>query len=344
VDSCSITARFQYYKDSLDCKKIHFINYSAPISPNVHFAWNFGDGSSSTDISPVHAYAQQGTYVISLVSEAGVGCRKQVWDTVIVKCTDTCSYTTGFSWRADSLAAGKIYFTNLSQPATAGIHYAWNFGDSSAQSHDISPSHMYAHTGKYTVCLVAELGSNCRKVYCLTIEVKEINPCTAKALFGYYKLNWMPLTIRLEAINQGDSTQYHWSFGDSSYGSGRLTTHSFPKAGWYNVCLYVVKGKCSVVGCQPVFVADSVLNLPQMVPAIPNPAINSVTINVTLDRPETVIIRILDGTGVIKAVISKYGTTGNNRFTLPVERLSRGLYLVEIHTSTRQWFSRFQKG
>ena len=343
-DSCTITALFKYYKDSLDCKKIHFINYSTPLSPNVHFAWSFGDGSSSNDINPAHTYSQTGTYLVSLVSEAGTNCRRQFWDTVVVNCGDSCAIQPYFSWKADSLTAGKIYFTNLGKSA-AGIHYSWNFGDSSAQSHDISPAHVYAHAGKYTVCLVAELGSNCRKVYCLAIEVKEISHCTTRAAFGYFRLAWMPLTVRFEALNQGDTAKYYWSFGDSSYGNGRLINHSYAQSGLYNTCLTVVSGNCSVVSCQPVFVTpDSVLNLPQLVQAVPNPAINSVSINVTLDRPETVIIRILDGTGVVKAVFSKNGTTGNNRFTLPVERLSRGIYLVEIRTSTRHWFSRFQKG
>jgi hypothetical protein len=102
-------------------------------------------------------------------------------------------------------------------------------------------------------------------------------------------------------------------------------------------------GNCRKQYCQPVFV-DKMLNGPGLVPAIPNPAISSVTINVTLDRPETVIIRILDGSGIIRAEFSKNGVTGNNRFTLPVESLSRGIYLVEIRTGTRKWFSRFQKG
>lgn len=429
-DSCTITAAFQYRKDSLNCKKINFANYSSPISPNVHFSWTFGDGTGSTDISPAHIYAQEGTYLVSLVSEAGAGCRRQVWDTVYVKCadscgivsvgyqyqkdtldcktihfvntssstasgthytwsfgdgtsattttpthsyaqpgkyyvclvaeagtgcrkqkcdsivvgcTDSCAYQPYFSWRADSLTIGKIYFTNLTQSSATGVHYTWNFGDSSAQSHDVSPAHTYAHAGAYTVCLVAELG-NCRKQYCTTVQVSSGIPCNVKAAFSQHKLDWVPLTMRFEAMAQGDSARYYWFFSDSTTASGRLVNHQFPKTGWYSICLSVIKGNCSASTCQSVFVNDSTLNRPGIVTSIPNPAISSVTINVTLDRPETVIIRIMDGNGVVRMEFAKTGTTGNNRFTLPVESLSRGIYLMEIHTGTRRWFSRFQKG
>ncbi|HEY4149977.1 MAG TPA: hypothetical protein VGM41_13655, partial [Chitinophagaceae bacterium] len=70
----------------------------------------------------------------------------------------------------------------------------------------------------------------------------------------------------------------------------------------------------------------------------------TVTIEVTLDKPTQVMIRILDGSGVTRMEFSENGTTGNNRFTLPVERLSRGFYLVVIDSGTRRWYSRFQKG
>ncbi|HSC37519.1 MAG TPA: PKD domain-containing protein, partial [Chitinophagaceae bacterium] len=112
ADSCSITARFGYWKDTFDCKKIHFINYSAPISANAHYSWKFGDGSTSTDGNPVHAYAQAGKYYVCLVSEAGANCRASYCDSVIVRCSDSCAIQPYFNWTADSAAVNKIHFQN----------------------------------------------------------------------------------------------------------------------------------------------------------------------------------------------------------------------------------------
>src|ERR1700730_5629393 len=45
--TCSLEPKFSYYRDSLDCRKIHFINTSTPATINVHFLWKFGDGITS---------------------------------------------------------------------------------------------------------------------------------------------------------------------------------------------------------------------------------------------------------------------------------------------------------
>src|SRR5215471_1537651 len=44
---CTISPAFDFYRDSQDCRKIHFINQSSPTSTGAHFIWQFGDGTSS---------------------------------------------------------------------------------------------------------------------------------------------------------------------------------------------------------------------------------------------------------------------------------------------------------
>lgn len=48
--------------------EVQFINLSEA-SSNTTYLWYFGDGSTSTDISPIHNYHQQGTYSVALVAE-----------------------------------------------------------------------------------------------------------------------------------------------------------------------------------------------------------------------------------------------------------------------------------
>jgi len=47
-------------------------------------------------------------------------------------------------------------------------------------------------------------------------------PCHVNAGFSHYNLSWSALTVRLEGVSQGDSAKYYWSFGDSTWGDGRL--------------------------------------------------------------------------------------------------------------------------
>ena len=346
ADSCNITAKFQYWKDSLNCKTIHFVNTSSPISPNVHFAWTFGDGTSSTAVNPVHTYAISGTYLVSLVSESGTNCRKQVWDTVYVKCgVDSCTITAKFQYRKDSLNCKTIHFVNTSSPISPNVHFAWTFGDGTSST-AVNPVHTYATSGTYLVSLVSESGTNCRRKVWDTVYVKCADSCAYQPFFGWRADSLTTGKIYFTNLTAGSAAGIHytWYFGDSSAVSHDVSpSHSYTHIGTYSVCLVAESGSCRKMYCQPVYV-DKTLNGSGLVPAIPNPAISSVTINVTLDRPETVIIRIMDGNGITRAEFSKNGLTGNNRFTLPVERLSRGIYLVEIRTGTHKWLSRFQKG
>jgi hypothetical protein len=52
---------------------VQFVNDSTPTS-GLNFMWNFGDGTSSTDVNPSHTYPSTTmTYVVSLVATNGTG-------------------------------------------------------------------------------------------------------------------------------------------------------------------------------------------------------------------------------------------------------------------------------
>ena len=57
---------------SLDPLKLSFTNTSS--ADAVAFTWNFGDGTSSGQRSPVHGYAAAGTYTVTLTARNAAGC------------------------------------------------------------------------------------------------------------------------------------------------------------------------------------------------------------------------------------------------------------------------------
>jgi hypothetical protein len=56
--------------DSLGGNGIQFLDFSVTQSPIQGWAWDFGDGTTSTDQNPYHVYAQPGIYTVSLSIEA----------------------------------------------------------------------------------------------------------------------------------------------------------------------------------------------------------------------------------------------------------------------------------
>src|SRR4051812_11227869 len=90
------------------------------------YEWDFGDGTTSTEVSPTHVYAATGTYVVTLTTSSGDGR------------TDTLSLeqvvagpVASFSTDPAPPAGLPITFTDTSSEAAPGqiVKRSWAFGD-----------------------------------------------------------------------------------------------------------------------------------------------------------------------------------------------------------------------
>ncbi len=119
------------------------------------FAWSFGDGTTSNQVSPTKSYQSSNTFLVSLVSTGSGG-------STVSNMQITVTPASSFSVEdEDNLMAGiPVQFTNESIGATS---FSWNFGDSdSSTSTDENPTFTYTSEGTYTVSLTAttSFGSN----------------------------------------------------------------------------------------------------------------------------------------------------------------------------------------
>ena len=76
-----VLANFSAEVDSTNYLSVDFTNASVGADS---YAWDFGDGSTSTDTDPSHTYTAEGTYTVELVaSNAGGGTDTKTMDVVI---------------------------------------------------------------------------------------------------------------------------------------------------------------------------------------------------------------------------------------------------------------------
>ena len=89
------------------------------------WAWNFGDGGSSTLRSPTHLFASAGTFAVSLTTTNAWGARSTVPVRLVVGHTPIVSYRTA---RVSAASLG-LRFTDTSTGLPASV--TWDFGDGS---------------------------------------------------------------------------------------------------------------------------------------------------------------------------------------------------------------------
>jgi beta propeller repeat protein len=112
--------------------------------------WEFGDGSTSTDQNPVHTYAADGTFSVSLtVGNAAGRDYTSVPDAIRVGPVPVVSFSANQTY---GIAPLPVQFTDTSSGGPSG--WSWDFGEPGASTNQ-NPVHVYPSPGTYTVTLAA---------------------------------------------------------------------------------------------------------------------------------------------------------------------------------------------
>lgn len=193
----------------------------------TNWAWNFGDGNTSTTQHPDHLYATNGTYNVSLVVTNPAGCTTTFNQLVNVNLVPVAAFTT-----STTCLGQPSNFTD----ATTGspTSWDWDFGDGTPHSTLQNPSHTFSATGTYTVQLIAFGGSGCSDTTTGTITVTPI----PTADFTFLSVCAQDTTFFISTSLGGPDT-FVWNFGDGTTDNTNnpSPTHVYSSAGTYNVTL-----------------------------------------------------------------------------------------------------------
>ena len=128
------------------------VNFTSATTGTVTgYAWNFGDGGTSAQMNPAHAYAAPGTYTVSLTVNGPGGMKTATKQGYIV--VKTPPPVASFAATPTSgVAPLAVAFSNTSTGAITS--YLWDFGNG-ASSIQASPTYTYPAAGTYTVKLTA---------------------------------------------------------------------------------------------------------------------------------------------------------------------------------------------
>ncbi|MCP3950789.1 MAG: PKD domain-containing protein, partial [Desulfobacterales bacterium] len=211
------------------------------------YTWNFGDGSPEVTGSqtPTHVYADNGTYTVTLTvtgDTVGVGS-----DSLSVTVSNVAPIVDAGPDQTADEGDTVAFAGSFTDPGTEDTHtVTWDFGDGTpVVSGTLTPSHVYADDGAYTVTLTVVDNDGGIGGDTLVVTVNNVAP-TVEAGPD-------------QTVNEGDTVNFAgsftdpagtadtytitWDFGDGGTASGDLTpSHSYGTAGTYTVTLTVTDG------------------------------------------------------------------------------------------------------
>lgn len=232
-----------------------FTDASIPNGSTISsWAWNFGDGQTSTAKSPTHTYTLAGTYNVMLTVAANTGCAPStVTKTIHISALPVAAFSTS---NPDCITEA-VTFTDQSTTGTGTTisSRVWDYGDgTSATKTDNSPfQHTYTIAGTYNVKLTITNSGGCTDIITKTITINPLpvvafttpEVCLADASANFTDKS----TI---ADNTVSGFTYLWNFGDANATAANPNTstlknpsHKYSQAAIYQVTLTVT----SASGC-----------------------------------------------------------------------------------------------
>jgi len=239
-ESCDSEFDYTIIEQTPDFTQVAF----QPAMENAEtYRWDFGDGSEGDDRfeqQPVHTYSLVDggvTFDISLRVTRGI-CQDQTQKTLKF---EPCNAGFSFEVPEHGPDSAQVRFTPEDSEAD---HYQWDFGDGSAGSEEINPSHTFQIDGQesFTVSLSVSKG------VCSATSSETVTLETCSAAFSYDILQREGNSVKVQFTPEmADAESYLWDFdtGDTSDESNPDYTFDSSDRTSFNVSLSVTNGLCS---------------------------------------------------------------------------------------------------
>ncbi|KRB37164.1 PKD domain-containing protein [Microbacterium sp. Root180] len=199
------------------------------------YAWNFGDGTTSTQADPTHVYGAAGTYTVSLTVTDSEGSTSSVATAEVT--VEHAAPTAAFTADASGLSV-SVDATGSAASDGATLTYSWNWGDGSAAGTGKTATHRYDTAGERTVTLTVtdSLGTTATK----TASVTATHADPTASFTAQTSMLDVSVDASVSAASDDATLSYSWNWGDgTAAGSGETATHSYPAGGTFEITLTV---------------------------------------------------------------------------------------------------------
>lgn len=211
-------AKFQTSTALCVAQDIQFSDQSTSTDGQIiKWAWDFGDGETSTEQNPKHQFATISEFDVKLVVTTENGCQNTIQKKIKINPLPVVDFDLPDFCLSDS----KAVFVNKSNiSSNENLTYLWDFGDANANaqrpntSTDKDGAHIYTQIGLYEVTLIVKSSSGCQ-----TILKKQfrVNGSIPKADFEVLNSDKLCVGSKVQfkdlaAVDFGEITKIEWLF------------------------------------------------------------------------------------------------------------------------------------
>lgn len=212
------------------------------------WAWDFGDGNTSTAQNPVHTYSDAGWYNVSLAVTSSTGCTSRRAVSRYIRVVSGIEPNFSYTPSANCNAPFSIPFSNESSgPGT--LSYLWDFGDGHTDTAR-NPSHSFGTGGNHNVTLTTTSSFGCSRQTTL--------PVTAQSFttgFTHPDTVCINQPVTFQNTSGAGVVNFNWRFGDgSSSATEQNPVKRYTAAGVYQVTLVNRFANCTDSVTRPIVV------------------------------------------------------------------------------------------
>ncbi|TJY65521.1 PKD domain-containing protein [Sphingobacterium alkalisoli] len=276
------------------------------ISPD-EWAWDFGDGGTSSAQNPIHSYTTFGDFTVKLtVTDTIYGC-----SSTIEKVVSNYELKPEFSAsRTFGCGPLEVDFEDLSVGAES---WNWNFGDGNTSTEQ-NPTHIYEQPGTYAVVLTIT-GGACSKTITKTNYIQVIGPDVDFSTDITEGCGPLTVAFTNNTIASSPSIRWVWDFGDGTTSTLQNPTHEYASVGTYTVTLTV----SDLDGCSRTLTKTDLIQVNMLAASI-------IPTNVTCNGGSDGSITATPDEGLAPFTYE----WGNGAATATISGLSAGNYSVKI--------------
>jgi PKD repeat protein len=223
------------YSTSLDTLPLTNLQFRDQSTGTVTgWAWDFGDGQTSTEQNPIHEYAAVGDYTVALTASGPDGSRT----ITLANCVhihNPVHASISVSPAGNHTAPLPLTFTNTSTGDIKNIQ--WDF-DGGYYSTENTVTRTYSTSGSYSVTLFVYGLGNDSSYISMSIPVHS----NSHAAFHMDKsVGVTPMTVHFTNDSTGDFTSSSWHFGYEGTSTETNPTFTF-NSGYSSIITLTITG------------------------------------------------------------------------------------------------------